>query len=559
MTAPPISYFGGKSRLAPAIARLLPAHRHYVEPFAGSLAVLLAKPPSVMETVSDLDGDIMCVAPETRILGADLRWVNAGSVTVGDWLIGFDEFNGPARPDSRAPSHYRRWSKTRIEAVQRITRPCYRLTFDDGTTVVSSEDHLWLGGSHKSCGRGWRWIPTKGLVCNRRVQRSWIMKLVDVWEQEESNDAGWLAGFFDGEGHLTSPGAGAAGLRVSVSQKLGPEADRCERLLKDRGFVVNEYVVRDRKPEWQPVKSLTLTGGVREGWRFLMQVRPERLIRDLTAKYLPRMSLYGQAHHAVGLVEKEYLGEQEVVAIQTTSRTYVAEGLASHNCFWRVLRDRPAEFERVCALTPHSRAEHQAAYDRDGCDDLEQARRVWVTLTQGRGGVPVRSGWRHYVQPSGGTGMPDYLTGYVARIAAAAERLKHVSLECRPALELIERYGSAPDALLYVDPPYLASSRSTPDDSRRGTQRYRHEMLGEEEHAELLVALLDCRAAVVLSGYPSALYDELLTGWHRREFAAGTGQSARGEWSVRTEVLWSNRPLGDQLSMFDDLIGGEAS
>lgn len=221
--------------------------------------------------------------------------------------------------------------------------------------------------------------------------------------------------------------------------------------------------------------------------------------------------------------------------------------------FWRVLRDHPHELARVCALTPHSRAEHRASYDRDGCDDLERARRVWVTLTQGRGGIPVRSGWRHYVHPAGTTGMPAYLAGYVDRMAVACARLQRVSLECRPALDLIARYGSSPDVLLYVDPPYLASTRSASDGGlRSGTRRYEHEMLTEAEHRDLLAALLGCRAAVVLSGYPSGLYDGLLAGWDRREFTAGTGQSARGEWSVRTEVLWSNRPLQTQGSLWDE-------
>src|SRR5690625_4153363 len=55
---PPFPYFGGKTRLAGSIIDLLPPHEHYVEPFGGSLAVLLTKPRSRMETVNDLDGDL---------------------------------------------------------------------------------------------------------------------------------------------------------------------------------------------------------------------------------------------------------------------------------------------------------------------------------------------------------------------------------------------------------------------------------------------------------------------------------------------------------------------
>lgn len=58
-TRPPFAYYGGKTKLAPQIAALLPAHDHYVEPFAGSLAVLLAKPASKMETINDLDSDLI--------------------------------------------------------------------------------------------------------------------------------------------------------------------------------------------------------------------------------------------------------------------------------------------------------------------------------------------------------------------------------------------------------------------------------------------------------------------------------------------------------------------
>ncbi len=63
--------------------------------------------------------------------------------------------------------------------------------------------------------------------------------------------------------------------------------------------------------------------------------------------------------------------------------------------FWKVLRDRAEDLERVCFLTPHSRSERELAYDfPDGPDELEIARRVFVALTQGRTGSITRTGWR---------------------------------------------------------------------------------------------------------------------------------------------------------------------
>jgi len=53
----PFPWFGGKSRAAPLIWQALGDVGTYIEPFAGSLATLLARPnPRGVETVNDLDG-----------------------------------------------------------------------------------------------------------------------------------------------------------------------------------------------------------------------------------------------------------------------------------------------------------------------------------------------------------------------------------------------------------------------------------------------------------------------------------------------------------------------
>jgi DNA adenine methylase len=55
----PLTYYGGKQRLARQIVALMPSHRVYLEPFAGGAAVLFAKPRAERETLNDLDGLIV--------------------------------------------------------------------------------------------------------------------------------------------------------------------------------------------------------------------------------------------------------------------------------------------------------------------------------------------------------------------------------------------------------------------------------------------------------------------------------------------------------------------
>lgn len=235
-----------------------------------------------------------------------------------------------------------------------------------------------------------------------------------------------------------------------------------------------------------------------------------------------------------------YCGGLSVLAVKRPSTLETVNDLDGDvMLFWRVLRDRPVDLARVCALTPHSRAEHALSRDRDGLDDLERARRVWVALSQGRGGQLMRTGWRHYIDPAGASmGMPGYLAGYVDRMAAMSERLHRVSLECRPALDVITAYGANARTLLYVDPPYLGSTRPGSASS------YRREMKGAADHIALAGALREAKASVVLSGYPSPLYDDLYADWHRTDLATRTGQGNTGPRDgARTEVLWSTAPL----------------
>lgn len=55
---PLMKYPGSKWKIARQLAELVPDHHSYLEPYAGSLALLFNKLPSAIETINDLDSDV---------------------------------------------------------------------------------------------------------------------------------------------------------------------------------------------------------------------------------------------------------------------------------------------------------------------------------------------------------------------------------------------------------------------------------------------------------------------------------------------------------------------
>lgn len=107
------------------------------------------------------------------------------------------------------------------------------------------------------------------------------------------------------------------------------------------------------------------------------------------------------------------------------------------------------------------------------------------------------------------------------------------------AVSFLEGYfdfATAGRVLIYADPPYMPETRTS-------RARYRHEYT-VADHERLLRCLMSLpeNVSVILSGYPSQLYDSTLTGWRTREFQAMT----RG--GVRTEKIWMNYEEGKAYS-----------
>jgi len=206
--------------------------------------------------------------------------------------------------------------------------------------------------------------------------------------------------------------------------------------------------------------------------------------------------------------------------------------------FFEVLRTRFDELEHVCSLTPHSRSEYVAADLAEEVDDLERARRFWVRVNQSFAKTAsVQTGWS--ITTARSSSVPTSILNRIGRFADAVQRLMHCSIECCDAPGLIERLATD-DTLIYADPPYLAETRRGRDRQRPGD--YRHDMGLPEDHERLAEALHATPAKVILSGYPSPLYEDLYGDWPRidipvRVHSSNAVTAERGE---RTEVLWMN-------------------
>jgi DNA adenine methylase len=204
--------------------------------------------------------------------------------------------------------------------------------------------------------------------------------------------------------------------------------------------------------------------------------------------------------------------------------------------FWRVLRDLEtfARFRRAVEAIPLSRAEWEAAHahPQDGKDSVADAVAFFVDCRQSRSGL--MKGFTPLTRNRTRRGMNGNASEWLSAVdglAAVHARLRRVVLENLPALELIRKHDGA-RTLFYCDPPYLHGTRTARD-------AYAFEM-GEGDHRELLELLRQCRGKVMLSGYPSSLYDAALAGWTRHTFELPNNAAGGPKKERETEVLWCN-------------------
>lgn len=196
--------------------------------------------------------------------------------------------------------------------------------------------------------------------------------------------------------------------------------------------------------------------------------------------------------------------------------------------YFRVMRERPEELARAIAMTPWAREELEISRSAEPVEDrVEMARRFLTRYYQSIGsGADIRTGWKHRTGVDGGS-CATLWRGMPGRIIEASKRLLNAQIENRDAIDVIREYDGE-NILIYADPPYLHSTRTA------NHRQYAFEMT-EFDHETLLDALNRCKGMVLLSGYDSPMYRDILRGW-----TVESTQTRAERAAARTEYLWIN-------------------
>jgi DNA adenine methylase len=197
---------------------------------------------------------------------------------------------------------------------------------------------------------------------------------------------------------------------------------------------------------------------------------------------------------------------------------------------FRCMRDEGQALVNSLQLTPFSREEYFHSFELAPVP-MEQARRTVIRSFLGFASNSINRQQFSGFRCSAARPPAREWRNFPSAATAIIDRLRGVVIENRHAWEVMQQHDS-PETLHYVDPPYLHATRGQRADHR--LIGYTHE-LTDEQHRALAYLLGSLSGMVIVSGYPSALYNEIFAGWHRVQRAA-YADGAR----PRTECLWLN-------------------
>lgn len=257
-----------------------------------------------------------CLDKETKVLSSDLKWIKLSDIQIGQEIISTEEFPLGGKGTGR------KMKRAIVENKCSVFQPAFRLKMDNGKELIATAQHRFLGKVRGAKHTVWRRVEETKIGDEIRF-------LVEPWEEGTFED-GWFGGLMDGEGCLSKKSR--TGAALTVSQIEGKVWERMLSYVNSRGYSYRiEWDKRkaglSSKFGSKPVGKVVFSN-MADIFRVIGITRP--------ARFMDRSWWDGKALTANGnswakVIAIEALGEREMIDLQTSTHTYIAEGFVSHN------------------------------------------------------------------------------------------------------------------------------------------------------------------------------------------------------------------------------------
>jgi len=271
-----------------------------------------------------------CLDPETRVLTSDLRWIRIIDLEPGTEIVSVDEYC----KDGQGKSRKMRLGK--VEIVSKVVREAFRITLEDGRSVICSAKHPWLG---RKVATDNKWMAIEpGITAKSHLKVGNKLKSITIpWDNQASYEDGWFGGILDGEGSIGKKEHQAG---ISASQVAGFVWDRMVKYAEDNKYNYRVEVDKRKNGESSKFGSKDVYkicfGRMDEKFRLLGKTRPSRFIKN---RFWENRELPGKKTGGclLEVVKIEPLGERTLIDLQTSTKTFIAEGFVSHNTTYEAI------------------------------------------------------------------------------------------------------------------------------------------------------------------------------------------------------------------------------
>lgn len=258
-----------------------------------------------------------CTPYETPITMSDLSDKPIGEIKVGDEILGFE-----------AGDYRQELKPAKVLNINKRKAEVFEYTLCSGEIVRCTDNHKWYTarsgkGSHK------KYLPPK---IGRQLMRV-VNPLMNLKTEEDFRMAGWLAGFYDGDGSATIQRNKNNRCHITFTQGTGRNITLCKKLEEALNyfgitFSYRDHVRSDNKSTNHKIRMYTISGRGLDNYRKFLHVIKvskwrEKMVRG---SHITRFIIGREK-----IISSRSLGIQDVYGLTTETGNYIAWGMASSN------------------------------------------------------------------------------------------------------------------------------------------------------------------------------------------------------------------------------------